>query len=215
LFDISKRVVYISINMLQFLKKFIIKNHLALVICFFAIAGFVAAFTLTIDKINILKNPDQTLSCNINVLLNCGVVMKSEYAEAFGIPLSLLGVAGYPSALLTGLVLIEKRKISPLLTWLTTIPPFLAFALSSWFMYVSAYLIGVFCPWCLLSALSSTCIFFAMLLIHFQENNFGLPEGLASYFQRKVRGGWHIPVITLFFLIVIFAVSYPFWIYSI
>lgn len=188
---------------------------MALIVCFFAITGFIAAFTLTIDKIDMLKNPNQVLSCNVNVLLNCGVVMKSQYAEAFGIPLSLLGVAGYPSALLTGIVLIERRKVSPIFAWLTTIPPFLAFALSCWFMYVSAYLIGVFCPWCLLSAFSSTCLFFAMLLIHFQEKNFGLPKRLAEYLQRKVNGGWHIPVIALFFLIVIILVSYPFWIYNI
>ena len=56
--------------------------------------GFVAAFTLSLDKLDILKNPDQALPCNVNSVFNCGIVMRSKYAEFNGIPWSFLGIAG-------------------------------------------------------------------------------------------------------------------------
>lgn len=197
--------------MLKKARQFFSENYLAITIFVFAVLGFTAAFTLTIDKFDILRNPNQELPCNINPLLNCGIVMRSKYAEVFGIPWSLLGVAGYPAVMLLALFLIQKRKLTLWLTWLITLPAFGAFALSTYFMYVSAYLIGVFCPWCILSAISSTVIFFTLLTINFVENNYQLPEKQVSYLQRKIRQGWNILFVIIWFVLLAIVEYFPFW----
>jgi uncharacterized membrane protein len=48
--------------------------------------GFVAAFVLTIEKIELLKNPNYVPTCNISPLISCGSVMKTHQAAIFGFP---------------------------------------------------------------------------------------------------------------------------------
>jgi uncharacterized membrane protein len=191
---------------------FIKKNYLAIIVCFFAVTGFIAAFTLTVEKFEVLRNPNAELACNINTVFNCGTVMKSSYSEAFGIPLSLLGVAGYPAAILTGLIYIDRKKTNRILSYLVTLPPLGAFLLSSYFMWVTAYEIGAFCPWCILSAISSVNIFFALLTIQIQENNLGFPEKIVQMLQNKLKQGWGIYFIILLYSIGVMVEWYPFFI---
>jgi len=191
---------------------FLKKNFLAIIICFFAFTGFIAATTLTIEKFEVLRNPNAELACNINTVFNCGTVMKSPYAEVFGIPWSLLGVAGYPAAILTGLIYIDRRKTNRILTYLVTLPPLGAFVLSSYFMWITAYQIGAFCPWCILSAISSVNIFFALLALQIEENNLGLPEKIAQAIQAKLKQGWGVYFILALYSIFVMMEWYPFYI---
>jgi uncharacterized membrane protein len=192
------------------IKNFLGQDYVAILICLFAVFGFMASFTLSVDKIAILQDPNQSLPCNISGLLNCGAVMRSPYASVNNIPWSFFGVAGYPAALLLGLFLIERKKVSPWLAILTTLPAIGAFGLSTYFMWLSAYVIGVFCPWCILSAISSMNILFGLLSHHLANKNFGLPDDQAEFLARKIRGSWHVPVIFLWFLGIILLVWWPF-----
>lgn len=54
--------------------------------------GFLAAFTLTVEKIALLKDPSYSPSCSINPVLSCGSVMTTSQAEVFGFPNPLLGI---------------------------------------------------------------------------------------------------------------------------
>lgn len=197
--------------MLKTIFSFLRRNHLGVIIFVFAILGFIASFTLSVDKLDILRNPNQQLPCNINSYFNCGIVMRSKYAEVAGIPWSFLGVAGYPAVMLLGLIIIERKKMSLWLTWLTTLPAFCAFALSTYFMYVSAYLIGVFCPWCIVSAVSATSIFFALITHNLAENNYNLKPEKADFIARKIKGGWSTPFVILWFILIAIVEYLPFW----
>ena len=44
------------------------------------VLGFVAAFALILDRIELLKDPDFVPSCSINPLLSCGTIMKTGQA---------------------------------------------------------------------------------------------------------------------------------------
>ncbi|NJK71537.1 MAG: hypothetical protein HC932_04810 [Thermales bacterium] len=79
---------------------------------FFAICGFIAAFTLSIEKLHILQNPNQVLPCDISSIFNCQTVMKSPYANLGNIPYSFFGVAGYPAVMLAGLFLIQNTTLT-------------------------------------------------------------------------------------------------------
>jgi uncharacterized membrane protein len=197
--------------MTQTLPNFIKKHAFALLIIFFAMLGFIAAFTLSVEKLEILANPNKVLPCDVNGVFNCGTVMKSAYASVFGIPWSFFGVAGYPAVLLFGLVLFEKIKYSRWLSILITLGGLGAFILSTYFIWLSAYVIGVFCPWCLLSAISSTAIFFLILTVNLKENNYELPEEQAIFFQRKIRAGWNTLFTLIWFIGMILFAYFPFW----
>jgi uncharacterized membrane protein len=153
---------------------FIRKNYLAIIITFFGVCGFLAAFVLSVEKIHIIKAPDAVLSCTINSTFNCATVMKTKYADMFGFPNSFMGIAGYAMAIVSGLVFFETKKFSKWFTWFTVVLTSAAFLISYYWLYLSAYVIRVFCPWCLVSTVSATNIFFAVLTVHFQEKNLTL-----------------------------------------
>src|SRR6185503_17443569 len=48
------------------------------------VVGLAAALTLTVEKIEILINPDYVPSSSINPVLSCGWVMVNPQASAFG-----------------------------------------------------------------------------------------------------------------------------------
>ena len=193
------------------LSKFIKTHFYSLLICFFAATGFIAAFTLSVDKIHILMNPNEVLPCNVNEIFNCGTVMRSPYASIYGVPWSFFGIAGYPAVFLFGLFTIEKAKISRWLSSIVTLGGFGAFTLSTYFVWLSAYKIGVFCPWCLLSAVSSTAAFFLILTVNLRENNYEFSDQRAAYFKRKIKAGWNILLTSLWFVGMVLFAYFPFW----
>ena len=48
------------------------------------------------EAIELAKNPDAALSCNVNVVLNCATVNNHPTATMFGFPNSFLGLMAEP-----------------------------------------------------------------------------------------------------------------------
>lgn len=197
--------------MSQTINQFIKKHYLAILMVLFAILGFTAAFTLSVEKIYILMNPNEVLPCDVNEIFNCATVMRSPYASIFGIPWSFFGIAGYPAVILFGLFMIEKAKISRWLAVLVTLGGLAAFTLSTYFVWLSAYVIGVFCPWCLLSAISSTAAFFLIVTHNLRENNYDLSENRALFFQKKIKAGWNVLFTIIWYIGMVLFAYFPFW----
>src|SRR5512141_763533 len=54
------------------------------------LAGMVAAFLQTLEKLTLLKNPHALLTCNINSVFSCTNVLNSWQASVFGFPNSIM-----------------------------------------------------------------------------------------------------------------------------
>ena len=80
--------------------------------------------------------------CSINERWDCGIVNHSPYAMVYGIPVAVLGIAGY---LLLGLLAFRRAYPSML--------PFVMFALAFAIHLadVEAYVLGVWCIYCVAS----------------------------------------------------------------
>ena len=74
------------------------------------VVGLAAALTLTIEKIEILINPDYVPSCSINPVLSCGSVMVTPQASAFGFPNPLIGIVSFTIVGVTGVLALAKIK---------------------------------------------------------------------------------------------------------
>jgi uncharacterized membrane protein len=89
----------------------------------------------------------------------CEQVLTSQYAEIGGIPLAAFGAAAYFLAFSFALLSLYGNRI----TWkLFGIQVILMAVFSGWLLYVQAYLIGAFCQFCLLSALTT----FSLLIVY-------------------------------------------------
>ena len=72
------------------------------------VVGLAAALTLTVEKIEILINPDYVPSCSINPVLSCGSVMVTPQASAFGFPNPLIGIVAFTVVVVTGVLALAK-----------------------------------------------------------------------------------------------------------
>ena len=74
--------------------------------------GFVASFVLTVERIELFKNPDYVPSCNFNPVLSCGSVMAKPQAALFGFPNPLLGIAGFAVVITTGVAILAGARLA-------------------------------------------------------------------------------------------------------
>jgi uncharacterized membrane protein len=127
------------------------------------VLGFVAAFALILDRIELLKDPDFVPSCSINPLLSCGTIMQTDQAAVFGFPNPLMGIATFPVVILFG-VLIAARTPLPRFAWRgLLIGSVLGFAFVHWLVFQSLYVIGALCPYCMVAWVGMDLVFFATL----------------------------------------------------
>jgi uncharacterized membrane protein len=113
------------------------------------VLGLTAAITLTIEKIEILINPDYVPSCSINPVLSCGSVMVTPQASAFGFPNPLIGIVSFTVVMVTGVLAVAKVRL-PRWYWagLAT-GALLGTVFVHWLIFQSLYRIGALCPYCM------------------------------------------------------------------
>lgn len=175
---------------------------------FFAIIAFIAAFTLSVEKLEVIKNPDAKLSCSINVILNCASVMKTPQATVFGFPNSYLGIMGFAIVIAVAMGGLMGNKFSK--SYLATAQVFYGLGLifAYWLFFQSVYVIQILCPWCLIVTVSTTIIFESLLRYNLRENNFGLSKQthkkalsfLQKDYDKLIVAGWIAVMAALVFL---------------
>jgi len=115
------------------------------------LAGFIASFLLSVDKIKLLKDSQFVPSCNLSETLNCKSVMLSEQAEVFGFPNSLIGIAAFAIFVALGIAVIAGVSF-PNWFWQTALAgTVLATIFSHWLAFQTTFEIGALCPYCMVA----------------------------------------------------------------
>lgn len=111
--------------------------------------GLAAAFALTVDKIRLLQDPAFVPGCDLNPVLSCGSVMRTDQAEVFGFPNPLLGLVGFGVVVTVGVLLATgSRPARGVLAGLA-VGSLAGAGFVHWLAFQSLYRIGALCPWCL------------------------------------------------------------------
>ena len=111
--------------------------------------GFTAAFTLTVEKIELLINPAYVPSCSINPVLSCGSVMVTPQAALFGFPNPLIGIASFAVVVVTGILAVTNVRL-PQWYWSgLAVGTLLGTVFVHWLIWQSLYDIGALCPYCM------------------------------------------------------------------
>jgi uncharacterized membrane protein len=108
----------------------------------------IAAVGLVLSCVSVYDHykKDPSAFCDINETFNCDIVNRSIYSEIGGIPVSIIGVAGYAALMVLSRMAGQKRL--SLLMLLGTIGG-LGFAL--YLTYIEARVLMVWCIVCLCS----------------------------------------------------------------
>ncbi|AGB22627.1 putative membrane protein [Mycobacterium sp. JS623] len=113
------------------------------------VVGLAAALTLTVEKIEILINPEYVPSCSINPVLSCGSVMITPQASAFGFPNPLIGIVAFSVVVVTGVLALAKVSL-PRWYWAgLAAGTLLGVVFIHWLIFQSLYRIGALCPYCM------------------------------------------------------------------
>lgn len=118
-----------------------------------ALVGMLVSAYLTLYKLGYLG----TIQCGAG---GCEVVQASRYSELFGLPVAMWGMGAYLILLLVALLGLQPQWVGA--RWIAgALFGFAAFgvAFSAYLTYLSGAVIGAFCQWCLVSAVTITLIF--------------------------------------------------------
>jgi uncharacterized membrane protein len=172
------------------------------------LAGALAAFVLTVEKVALLKDPSYTPSCSINPILSCGSIMTTAQAEVFGFPNPLLGVATFPVLAATGAAVLAGARL-PRWWWLAVQGGALAGAgFVHWLFFQSLYRIGALCPYCMVVWVVMI-VTFTYLTLHNAER--GRLPGLRRAVRPLLRV--HSAVALLWVLALTALIAVRFWDY--
>lgn len=133
------------------------------ILLFGGVLGLLAAFQLTLDKFNILADPNFVPSCSINPVLSCGSVIITDQASVFGFPNPIIGLIGYSVVITLAVLLISKVSL-PNWIWLgLNLGALAGMAFVVWLAFQSLYVIGALCPWCMVAWVGTIFIFWTVV----------------------------------------------------
>ncbi|MBB2900117.1 putative membrane protein [Kineococcus radiotolerans] len=113
------------------------------------VLGFVAAFTLTVERIRLLQDPAYVPSCSFNPVLSCGSVMQTEQAAVFGFPNPLLGIAAFAVSVTLGVLVLSRTALPRWVERGYLLGITLGMAFVGWLVVQSLYSIHALCPYCM------------------------------------------------------------------
>jgi uncharacterized membrane protein len=171
-----------------------------------ACLSLIASFVLSVDSLEIAKNPDAALSCSINTIINCASVMKHPSADLFGFPNSFLGMIAEPVVITVAVAGLAGVRFPRAFMAAAQVGYTLGFIFAYYLFFVSFLVIGALCPWCLLVTLSTTLVFMSLLHYNIREDNLYLTEKHAKVLKKWMKQGYDrlftaIILVSLVFLI--------------
>ncbi|HVI69800.1 MAG TPA: vitamin K epoxide reductase family protein, partial [Magnetospirillaceae bacterium] len=160
--------------------------------------GLIAAFLLSVERVEQLINPNSQLFCDVNAIFNCSTVMQTWQAKVFGFPNSFIGLMAYPVVITLAVAGLAGVKFP---RWfMATAQTFFGLGLlfAYWLFFQSVYVIQVLCPLCLVVTTVTTLLFEALLRYNLRENNLFLPANihknilglLKKDYDKLLVGAW-------------------------
>lgn len=171
--------------------------------------GLWASFTLTLDKIALLKDPDFQPSCNINPILSCGDVINQAQAEAFGFSNPIIGLVGFGMVIAVGAGILAGAHFKPWFWIGMQVGVTFGIAFIHWLMFQTLYDIGALCPWCMAVWTVTAPIFLYVTRRNLAELAPKLSGGPRAVVNVIVD--YHALILILWYIFVLVLIIQRFW----
>ncbi|MFB2583612.1 vitamin K epoxide reductase family protein [Herbiconiux liukaitaii] len=150
---------------------------LALLLIVGGIAGWYAAFDLTLEKIQTLINPDYVPTCNISPLVTCGPNMASEQGSVFGFPNPVIGVAAFVVPILIGFAILAGARFAKWFWVLFNLGLAGGMVFVCWLIGQSIFVLGTLCPYCMVVWAAMIPMFLYVTAFNLKQGHFGNGRG--------------------------------------
>ncbi|MBC7942973.1 vitamin K epoxide reductase family protein [Candidatus Saccharibacteria bacterium] len=152
-----------------------------------AILSLIASFVLSVEAIELARNPNAVLTCSVNAIINCATVASHPSATLFGFPNSFLGLLAEPVVITVAIAGLAGVKFPRKFMFAAQICYALGFVFAYYLLYMSMFVIQALCPWCLLVTLSTTFVFFSMTRYNIREDNLYLSARTAKRAKEFIK----------------------------
>lgn len=166
----------------------------------FSAIGLIVSFILSIDAWKIASQPNVILNCDLSSVISCGKVARTWQASLLGFPNAFLGILFESVVLTVSLSKILGSHFSRVLMSLLQLFYTCAIIFALWLFYQSAFVIHVFCPFCLIITVTTIFEWFDLLRVNSKDNSLVLPPIVNKKIATIVKN--NIDILTSFLLIV-------------
>jgi uncharacterized membrane protein len=173
--------------------------------------GLYASFALTMDKIELIKNPNFIPNCNINPIISCGSVIKTDQASAFGFPNPFIGLVAFAVLITIGVSLLSGVKYKAWIMKGLMLGSFLGVVFVHWLAFQSLYRINALCPWCMVVWTVTIASFWYSLLYNLRNGVITINskyKQLVAFMQKH-----HLDILLSWYLIIFLLIMNRFWYY--
>jgi len=175
-----------------------------------SLLSLTASLVLSIDAIKLAKDPNASLSCNVNAVISCGKVGVSWQSNLLGFPNAFLGLICEPVVITVAMAGLSRVKFPKWFTRAALTVYFAGLLFAFWLFSQSYFVIKAFCPWCLLVTISTVTVFASMFRINALEGNLPISERAREFLNRKLLGGWDSVVVTFIYSVLILLVIFKY-----
>ncbi|KQM15350.1 hypothetical protein ASF83_05050 [Plantibacter sp. Leaf171] len=173
---------------------------LAIFLILAGVIGWIAAFALTLDKFQLLQDPDAQLGCNLSILVQCGVNLNSWQGAILGFPNPLIGLSAWIAPIAVGIAILAGARFARWFWIAFNVGLLGALGFVIWLISQSIFVLGTLCPWCMVTWSVTIPSFIAVTA-------FTLKNGIipASPAVRRVAGvvsSWIVVVALACYLVV-------------
>lgn len=170
---------------------------------FFIVAGalgLLAAFELSLEKILVLADPGHVPSCNVGILVSCSTNLGSWQGSLFGFPNPFIGLMAWPVVITIGVAVLAGARFARWFWLGFNVGVAGALVFVGWLIAQSIYVLGVLCPWCMLTWSVTIPLFLAVTLHNLREGHIPVSEQ-----GRRLAAEWFrwIPLMTVVLYLVV------------
>jgi uncharacterized membrane protein len=184
-------------------------KSLAITMIIGGIIGWIGAFALTLERFHVAENPDDALSCDINVFISCKSVMLTWQAKLLGFPNSLIGIAAFMAPIIVGFAILAGARFAKWFWRLFWLGNLFGIGFVFWLFSQSLLVINVLCPYCMVAWTGMIPVFWVVTLFAFREDILPMPVRTAPFWDGAYRFAWVWILAT--YLIIIAAIVIRFW----
>lgn len=175
------------------------------------IIGVLCAGILTVEKIQLIKDPHAQLACDLNPIVACGSVINTSQASAFGFPNPLIGLVGFGMVAVIGAAMLAGATFRRWFWLCVQAGVIFGIVFVTWLQYQSLYVIGALCPFCMVVWSVMIPLFLYVTLYNLRQGHIKVAAKLqpASAFLQRHHGD----VLLLWYLVIIGLILNRFWYY--
>ncbi|MFB7473420.1 vitamin K epoxide reductase family protein [Kitasatospora sp. NPDC056184] len=176
-----------------------------------ALIGLAASAVLTFDKLRILEDPSYIPSCNLNPVISCGSVMRTDQAEVLGFPNPLLGLAAFGALAAVGAGLLAGAAYRRWFWLGLQAGTVFGVGFVHWLIDQALYDIGALCPYCMVVWATVVTLFWYTTLHNLRSGVIPVGPRLRPVVREAARYHWALPV--LWAAVIALLVLNRFWSY--